>query len=227
MTAPRTILFDVNETLLNMEPMRVAINFLLGSESSFQLWFGLLLQYSLVDNCTNNYHDFVSIAGAALEMAATINDKKVTIKEITNTLQIIKKLSPHPDVVPGLQLLQQNGYRLATLSNSPLQTSLAQLAFAKIDLYFEAILSVDAVKKYKPSLEPYNYAASILQVDINQIIMVAAHGWDIAGAARAGMKTAFINRPNQALYPLTEPPTYDEKDIILFAKKLKRVMSYK
>ena len=220
MKTPHTILFDVNETLLNMEPMRVAINSLLGSENSFQQWFGLLLHYSLVDNCTNNHHDFVAIAGAALEMAATINAIKITTAQKTNTLQIIKKLSPHPDVVPGLQLLKQNGYRLATLSNSPLQTSLVQLAFAKIDLYFEAILSVDAVKKYKPSLEPYQYAATILQVATNQIIMVAAHGWDIAGAANAGMKTAFINRPGQSIYPLAELPTYNELDVLSFAKKL-------
>jgi len=220
MKAPHTILFDVNETLLNMGPMRVAINSLLGSENGFQQWFGFLLQYSLVDNCTNNHHDFVAIAGAAIEMAATINDIKITTAEKTNSLQIIKKLLPHPDVVPGLQLLQQNGYRLATLSNSPLQTSLAQLAFAKIDVYFEAILSVDAVKKYKPSLAPYQYAATVLEVATNQIIMVAAHGWDIAGAANAGMKTAFIDRPGQSIYPLAEPPAYNEKDIFSFAKKL-------
>ena len=99
----------------------------------------------MVDNCTNSHHDFVAIAGAAVEMTATINNMKITTAEKTSTLQIIKKLLPHPDVVPGLQLLQQNGYRLATLSNSPLQMSLAPLAFAKINLYFEAILSVDAV----------------------------------------------------------------------------------
>ena len=220
MTNPRTILFDVNETLLDMEPMKEAINTLLCYENGFQLWFGLLLQYSLVDNCTNDYHDFVAIAGAALEMAATINDKKITATEKTNTLKIIKKLSPHPDVVPGLQLLQQNGYRLATLSNSPLQTSLVQLAFAKIHLYFEAILSVDTVKKYKPSVEPYQYAAKMLQVPINEIIMVAAHGWDIAGAEKAGMITAFISRPNQVLYPLSKLPAYIENDILSFAKKL-------
>lgn len=220
MTAPRIILFDVNETLLNMDPMKQAINSLLDNDNGFQRWFGLLLQYSLVDNCTNNYHDFVAIAGAALDMAATMNYKKISATEKINTLQIIKKLSPHPDVVPGLQLLKQKGFRLATLSNSPLQTSLAQLAFAKIDVYFEAILSVEAVKKYKPSVEPYQYAATILNAVSNQIIMVAAHGWDIAGATHAGMQTAFIDRPNQAIYPLTEPPTYYEKDIFLFANML-------
>ncbi len=220
MKSPHIILFDVNETLLNMDPMKVAINGVLGNSNGFQLWFGLLLQYSLVDNCTDNYHDFVSIAGAALDMAATIYKKEIEAAEKMKTLQIIKQLNPHPDVIPGLLLLQQNGYRLATLSNSPLQTSLAQLAFAKIDIYFEAILSVEAVKKYKPSIAPYQYAATQLKSPVSNIIMAAAHGWDIAGAATAGMKTAFINRPGQALYPLCEPPTYCENDLILFAKKL-------
>ena len=117
-------------------------------------------------------------------------------------------------------MLKQNGYRLATLSNSPVQTSLSQLAFAKIDLYFEAIFSVEAVKKYKPSTAPYQYAATQLKTPVSNIIMVAAHGWDIAGANHAGMKTAFINRPGQAIYPLCSPPTYCENDLLLFAKKL-------
>ncbi len=220
MTAPGIILFDVNETLLNMDPMKESINSLLGTNNGFQTWFGLLLQYSLVENCTNSYHDFVAIAGAAMDMTATMYAKKISPEEKINTLQIIKNLYPHPDVVPGLLLLQQNGYRMATLSNSPLQTSLVQLAFAKIDSYFEAILSVDTVKKYKPSIEPYQYAATILKAATNQIIMVAAHGWDIAGANHAGMQTAFIDRPNQTTYPLTKPPTYNEKNLLLFAKKI-------
>ena len=79
MKAPRTILFDVNETLLNMNPMKEAINSLLENENGFQRWFALLLQYSLVDNCTNNYHDFVAIAGAAMDMAAIMSEKKIGI----------------------------------------------------------------------------------------------------------------------------------------------------
>ena len=215
MLPARIILFDVNETLLDLKPLKTAINNLLENKHGFQHWFGQLLQYSLVENCTNSYHDFVAIAGASLDMTATINGKKITETEKISTLQFIKKLMPHADVIPGLTMLKQNGFRLA-----PLQTSLAQLAFAKIDQYFEEILSVDVVKKYKPSPEPYFYASETLKVSADEIMFVAAHGWDIAGAANAGMQTAFINRASQSIYPLAKQPTHYENNILLLAKKL-------
>ena len=62
------IVFDVNETLLDMSVLKNKINSLLGSSKGFRIWFGMLLQYSLVDNCMGAYHDFVSIAQATLEV---------------------------------------------------------------------------------------------------------------------------------------------------------------
>ena len=67
----RLILLDVNETLLNMSLLKKKINSLLDSSKGFRIWFGMLLQYSLVDNCcTKNYHGFAHIAGAILNIAA-------------------------------------------------------------------------------------------------------------------------------------------------------------
>ncbi len=63
-----------------------------------------------------------------------------------------------------------------------MQTLTAQLEHAGLKSYFEASLSVDAIKKYKPALETYQYASQELGVVTNQMVMVAAHGWDIAGA---------------------------------------------
>jgi len=67
---PSVIIFDVNETLLDMSPLKKKINSLLNSSKGFRIWFGMLLQYSLVDNCTGSYHDFLSIANATLDMTA-------------------------------------------------------------------------------------------------------------------------------------------------------------
>ncbi len=116
------ILFDVNETLLDMSALKKKINSLLNSTKGFRIWFGMVLQYSLVDNCTNNYHDFSAIADAALDMAAKAFEAEIDQKEKKEALQTIKELSAYDDVPKGLQLLKDNGFRLATLTNSPATT---------------------------------------------------------------------------------------------------------
>ncbi len=126
------ILFDVNETLLDMSALKKKINSLLNSTKGFRIWFGMLLQYSLVDNCTNNYHDFSAIADAALDMAAKALEAEIDQKEKKEALQTIKELSAYDDVPKGLKQLKDNGFRLATLTNSPLNTLTAQLHHAKL-----------------------------------------------------------------------------------------------
>jgi len=214
------ILFDVNETLLDMSALKKKINSLLNSTKGFRIWFGMLLQYSLVDNCTNNYHDFSAIADAALDMAAKALKAEIDQKEKKEALQTIKELSAYDDVPNGLQLLKENGFRLATLTNSPAATLSAQLQHAKLTEYFEATLSIDAIRKYKPDLETYQWAAKQLSVNLSDAILVAAHGWDIAGALQAGLQAAFIEREGQSLYPLSPKPTFTGKDLVEIANKI-------
>jgi len=208
------IVFDVNETLLDMSVLKNKINSLLGSSNGFRIWFGMLLQYSLVDNCTGTYHDFVSIANATLDMAANALKTEVGENEKKAALATIKELPAYPDVPKGLQLLKENGFRLATLTNSPLTTLTAQLQYAKLTEYFEATLSIDTIKKYKPAVETYTWATEQLSANVTDAILIAAHGWDIAGALQAGMQAAFIEREGQSLYPLASSPQFIGKDLI-------------
>ena len=207
------ILFDVNETMLDMSPLKKKINSLLGSSKGFRIWFGMLLQYSLVDNCTDNYHDFTSIADATLDMAAEALKADLDEKEKKAALQSIKELSAYDDVPKGLKLLKENGFRLATLTNSPTNTLVAQLQYAELTEYFEGTLSIDTIKKYKPALETYKWAADQLSVNVSEAILVAAHGWDIAGACNAGMHTAYIVQDSEMLYPLAPAPTLKSRTI--------------
>ncbi|MBC7653580.1 MAG: haloacid dehalogenase type II [Oligoflexus sp.] len=208
------IVFDVNETLLDMSILKSKINSLLENSKGFRIWFGMLLQYSLVDNCTNNYHDFSAIADATLDMAAQALKTEVDEKKKKTTLATIKELTAYQDVPKGLQLLKENGFRLITLTNSPLATLNAQMQHAKLTQYFEATLSIDSIKKYKPALETYQWAVGQMSVNISDSILVAAHGWDIAGALQAGMQAAFIEREGQSLYPIAPKPQFIGKNLI-------------
>lgn len=217
---PSVILFDVNETLLDMTPLKKKINALLGSRKGFRIWFGMLLHYSLVENCINQYHDFASIADATLEMAAESLGKTIDEKEKKAALAVLKELKAHKDVKKGLKLLKENGFRLATLTNSPAGTLAEQLNNSKLSAYFELTLSIDAIGKYKPALETYTWAAEQLSVTPAEIIMVAAHGWDIAGALQAGLQAAFIERKGHTLYPLSTRPHFAGKDLIEIANAI-------
>jgi len=82
------------------------------------------------------------------------------------------------------------------------------------------VLSAEQVKQYKPSLEVYEWAAKKLNVAPGEAMLVSAHGWDIAGAAGAGMQTAFIQRGKQMLYPLSPKPNLVCKNLTELALQL-------
>jgi len=213
------LVFDVNETLLDMDPLKKSVNALVDNEEGFRIWFGMLLHYSIVSNSIKEYHDFSTIAAATLAMAATSMDKKVNEDEIKETLSIIKTLKAYPNVEQGLQLLKDHGFRLATLTNSPPNALKQQLINSNLSDFFEQTLSIDSIKKYKPEAETYLWAAKELGVKPQEMILIAAHGWDIAGASHAGLRTCFIEREGQSLYSLSNKPDFQAKDIFTMAEQ--------
>jgi 2-haloacid dehalogenase len=219
----RVLLFDVNETLLDMSPLKRAIGKAFGSPHAFRQWFGLLLQYSLVDTVTGQYHDFGTIGEAALDMTANMLEQKC-LKPVhkQRLMGLLKELPPHKDVPKALKLLQDAGYSLIAFTNSPRQVLDAQLAYAGIISYFEQGLSVEMVRRYKPDGYTYRAAVQHLGVAPNEALLVAAHGWDVAGAQRAGLAAAFVARPGQTLYPLAPLPTYQGATLLDVARQLVR-----
>ena len=217
---PALLLFDVNETLLDTTPMREAVNKAFQSEYAFQHWFSWLLHYSLVENVTNEYHDFSQIGQAVMQMTVTAFSRNIPEAKQKELVEMVKDLPAHLDVIPGLQKLQQAGYRMATLSNSPYKSSVPHLEKLGLNSFFESMLSVDIAQKFKPDLTTYQTAAAELKVNINNIMLISAHGWDIAGILRAGGRGAFVGRPGQALYPLAPAPELEDTTLLSLADKL-------
>lgn len=104
------------------------------------------------------------------------------------------RLTPWPDVVPGLRRLKRR-YILGTLSNGnvALMVNLAKHG----DLPWDVILGAEVANAYKPDPEAYRRAAALLDLDPVECLMVAAHNSDLVAAAKTGMKTAFIPRPTE------------------------------
>lgn len=88
-TIPTLIVFDVNETLLDMTGVKNKVNKALGSKWAFKIWFGLLLQYALVDTVTGKFHDFGTIAKTTLSMEAASLEADLTDKDIQDILETL------------------------------------------------------------------------------------------------------------------------------------------
>ncbi|PTX44851.1 2-haloacid dehalogenase [Christiangramia gaetbulicola] len=215
-----TLIFDVNETLLDLQPLKDSINSALNDENAAEVWFSELLQYSLVESITGSYHDFSKIAASVLKMNARKHDLDLEDEKIGEILSPISSLHAYPEVAEGLAKLKQAGYKMIAFSNGKPSVLIDQLEFAGLQQYFDLILSVDAVKKYKPHPDTYSFAVEKAGAELNTSMMVAAHGWDIAGAARAGMQTAFIQREGKFVFPLAPEPTIISKDIRSLASEL-------
>ncbi|HKZ67317.1 MAG TPA: haloacid dehalogenase type II [Chitinophagaceae bacterium] len=203
---PKLILLDVYETILSMAEIERRINHLTNSKRGYTLWFELFMQYTFADNCMEQFHDFSSIADATLRMSSRMLGRNIDTDHINEILDLMKHLPVQEGVPEGLSALYEQNYRIAALTNSPEKIVGDKMERTGLISYFEKLLSAEQVKKYKPALKVYKWAAEKLDLSPNQILLVSAHGWDIAGAENAGMKTAYIRQNKQMLYPLAPVP---------------------
>ena len=202
----RVIVFDVNETLLDLSPLRPHFERMFGDEEVMDVWFSQLLQHAFVATVTETYHDFGDLARAALSLVADSRGVELESSDDEAVFSAMRHLPAHADVRPGLERLRAAGFRLATLTNSPYRTLTDQLAHADLTDLFAQTLSVDEVRLYKPHRAVYGMAAAKLGVSMSDIRLVAAHNWDTTGAIRAGCRAAFLTRPGKHLGERDERP---------------------
>ncbi len=112
--------------------------------------------------------------------------------QLVEFMRVWQTLEPYPDTLPGLRRLGER-YRLVALSNGE-PDYLAHLAENRIGYDFDAIISVEEAGAFKPHPAVYRAAARILDADPSEILMVAAHSFDIFGARACGFRGAYVNR---------------------------------
>jgi 2-haloacid dehalogenase len=220
---PSVLVFDVNETLIDIEALEPHFVRIFGDGRVLREWFGQLVMYSMAVTLSGSYVDFFTLSRAVLRMTADVHRVRIADDDVAALDAGMQTMPPHPDVLQGLERLRKQGYRLSTLTNSPpVAGSRTPLENAGIDGYFERQFSVDTSRMFKPSTALYTAVASELGVPPSECMMVAAHVWDTIGAQRAGFSGALIVRPGNA--PLPAPgvpaPTLVVGDVIELAERL-------
>lgn len=180
---PRVIFFDVNETLLDLSPLKESVTKVLGGNKELvSLWFTTMLQYSLVATVGDQYRDFGDIGAATLQMVASSQKVALSEERAKEALKPIRSLSAHSEVPEALARLKNGGYTLVTLTNSSNKAVKEQMTNSGLKKYFEQLLSVEDIGMYKPHSRVYNWASRKMGISPSESLLVAAHGWDVAGA---------------------------------------------
>jgi 2-haloacid dehalogenase len=204
---PSVLVFDVNETLIDIDSIAPLFRELFGDERVLREWFGQLVMYSMTATLAEYYVDFFTLGQGVLHMLAEIHGVDITDDDIHRLQTHMRTMPAHPDVIEGLAALRDNGFRLVTLTSSPhrpgVQTPLENAGLAD---FFEQQLSVEAVRAFKPSPSVYRYACEVLGVAPADCMMVAAHVWDTLGAQNVGFSAALITRRGNPPLPVDGLP---------------------
>jgi 2-haloacid dehalogenase len=215
------VVFDVNETLMNLDGIRPTFDRIFGDPAAMRLWFANLITYSEALTLSGVYVPFTDIGGAVLRMLAAARDVRITDADSAELTDRFATMPPHPEVPAALHRLRDHGFRLFTLTDNTLEIAGRQLEHAGVIDVFERRFSVDeTVRRHKPAQEAYYSVAAALGLDARDICLVACHVWDTIGAQSAGWQAGLILREGNAPLGVGPQPDYVGKDLDAIADQL-------
>ena len=215
------IVFDVNETLLDLDSIRPTFDRIFNDPAAMRLWFADLILYSEALTLAGVYVPFTDIGAAVLRMLAAARGITITDADAAELTNRFATMPPHPEVPAALRRLRDHGFRLFTLTDNTLAISGRQLEAGGVIDLFERRFSVDeTVRRHKPAPEAYHSVATALEVDPGDICLIASHVWDTIGARAAGWQAALILREGNAPLGVGPQPDYIGKDLDEIADQL-------
>jgi 2-haloacid dehalogenase len=206
---PSVIAFDVNETLSDLSPLGARFVEMGASATAARLWFAATLRDGFALSAVGENPPFVGVARELLLSHLSEAQLNRSVEEATqHVMDGFASLELHADVASGVDQLAEDGFRLITLSNGPSSVAERLLDAANLREAFERLLSVEDAGAWKPSPVAYRYAASECGVAPEEMLLVAVHPWDVHGARRAGLQSAWVNRSGAHFPAIFTEPTY-------------------
>lgn len=179
-------LFDVHSVVeagrdITGDPMRLSVT-----------WRQKQLEYTWLRALMGRYEDFWAVTEAALRFALRHLALQPSEAEIRRLLEAYLALACFPEVKAALQRLAPRPR--AILSNGSPRMLDAAMTSSGLGLLLTHVLSVDAVKTYKPSPAVYALGPKALGMPAGDLLFVSSNAWDVAGAKAAGYQVAWCNR---------------------------------
>lgn len=192
---PRVIIFDVNETLSNLAPLAARFDDVGAPTHLAATWFCRVLRDGFALTVVDASAQFAQLAAESLRVSLHgLSLNRATTEAVEHIMNGFQSLPVHPDVSEGIRHLSDLGIRLVTLSNGSASVAEGLFERAGVRHRFERLLTVEDAGVWKPAPGAYAYALEQCGVDAEDAMLVAVHPWDIDGASRAGLATAWVTR---------------------------------
>lgn len=163
------------------------------AERFSDLWRTKQLEYSWTMTLAGQYADFWTLTERALDYAF---DRVGSVNRALRPqlLDAYRRLDAFPDARDTLAALKAQGVRLAILSNGSPSMLAAAVDASGIGGLLDAVISVDAVRLYKPRPEVYALVTGRFGIAAESVVFVSSNRWDVMGAASFGFRPVWINR---------------------------------
>jgi 2-haloacid dehalogenase len=170
-----------------------------------ELWRLKQLQYTWLRGLAGHHEDFWQVTGDALDFAmSTLHIEDTALR--SRLINLYLALSAYPEVPDTLKRLKAAGMKLAILSNGAPAMLAAATANAGIAESFDAVLSAEEVKVYKPHSSVYQLACDRLDVEAGRVCFLSSNGWDAYSAKAFGFRVLWCNRLRQEPERIPETP---------------------
>jgi len=224
----KTCVFDLDDTCLDLlSQLGPVLRALFNRPAAYQEYSLQLRDMMVVLTATGSYRDVQLLGPVALEQMSANEGVDGFVKEIPESSWELVKLGlatarAHQDVAAGLDQLKAQGWRLVAYGNATRALLVSQLTNAGIAKKFDAILSIDSVRAFKPAPVTYRFALKQEGLKPEEAVFVSCHDWDVEGAKMVGMKTAFVQR-HLGFGRVFQPPDFEASDFVDLANKLGKV----
>jgi len=212
-----TVVFDIIGTCFSLDKPRAKLVEFGAPTYALDLLFAQTLRDAFALSHAGGYKPLKQVLEAELPRTMQMLNVDLATTQLVSIIESFAELDLQPEALEAFKILNGAGWRLVALTNGSENSTRQLLERANAIDYFDSIFSCDAVGKTKPHPDVYNL---VKQDTAITTWMVAAHAWDVAGAARAGLRTAFITQQEKEYLSIYQRPTEIAKDLVEAAAKI-------
>jgi 2-haloacid dehalogenase len=209
------VAFDAMGTLFDLSGLEPRLAEAGAPAGALETWFARLLHAAAALTLMEKFEPFADIAETTLRSVLAQNG--ADSGRACDVVEGLAELDAYPEAPAALELLAEKGVRAIVLTNGSAENTKKLLARSSLERHVEAVVTTEEVRVYKPHPAIYRRALEVLELAGDEVTLVAAHGWDVAGAESAGLGAVWIDR-QERVWPLPTAAAASAPDLVAAAE---------